>query len=225
MANKSSADLKAQFADTDPADQNTDLVDSLGTTVDASATVKGKVELATSAETITGTDDARAVTPAGLAALTASATRSGLVELATDAEAITGADTARAVTPANLAAAATTHVAAASATVAGKVELATDAEAKTGTDTARAVTAANVRAVLTGLKTISFPGKNGAGAISAVGAVVGDKVIDAFGLTSGALGSVDTLYETTITVNDQIQQVSQSDLSTYIYVALLLAVA
>lgn len=35
---------------------------------DASDTVKGKVELATSAETITGTDTARAVTPAGAAA-------------------------------------------------------------------------------------------------------------------------------------------------------------
>ena len=35
---------------------------------DASATVKGKVELATSAETITGTDTERAVTPAGAAA-------------------------------------------------------------------------------------------------------------------------------------------------------------
>lgn len=35
---------------------------------DASATVKGKVELATSAETITGTDTVRAVTPAGAAA-------------------------------------------------------------------------------------------------------------------------------------------------------------
>lgn len=33
---------------------------------DASTTVKGKVELATSAETITGTDAVRAVTPAGL---------------------------------------------------------------------------------------------------------------------------------------------------------------
>ena len=94
-----------------------------------------------------------------------------------------------------------------------------------GTDPARAVTAANVRAVLTSLKTISFNGKNGAGAISAVGAVVGDKVIDVFGITTGALGSVDTLYETTITVADQIQQVSASDLSTKIYVALLLAVA
>lgn len=35
---------------------------------DASTTVKGKVELATSAETITGTDTVRAVTPAGAAA-------------------------------------------------------------------------------------------------------------------------------------------------------------
>ena len=35
---------------------------------DSSATVKGKVELATSAETITGTDTVRAVTPAGAAA-------------------------------------------------------------------------------------------------------------------------------------------------------------
>ena len=38
---------------------------------DASTTVKGIVELATDAETITGTDTARAVTPAGLAAVRA----------------------------------------------------------------------------------------------------------------------------------------------------------
>lgn len=37
---------------------------------DASTTVKGKVELATNAETVTGTDTTRAVTPAGLAAAT-----------------------------------------------------------------------------------------------------------------------------------------------------------
>ncbi len=114
--------------------------------------------------------------------------------------------------------------AAASLTAAGIVELATTAEAITGTDSTRAVTPANVRSVLTGLKTISFNGKNGAGAISAVGTVVGDKVLDVFGLTDGALGSVDTLYETTITVNDQIQQVSASDLSLKIYCALILAV-
>jgi len=37
---------------------------------DASTTVKGKVELATDAETITGTDTVRAVTPAALKAVT-----------------------------------------------------------------------------------------------------------------------------------------------------------
>lgn len=224
MANKASAVLKAQFGNTDPFDQNTDMVDSLGTAPTASAILAGKVELATDAETITGTDDTRAVTPAGLAALTATATRDGLVELATDAEAITGADTARAVTPANLAAAVTTHVAASTASVAGKVELATDAEAKTGTDTARAVTAANLRAVLTGIKTISFDGRNNVGACTATGAVAGMKVLGVFGMTAGALGTAAASFESTITVNDQIQQSAVGDLSLNDYTAILLAV-
>lgn len=71
----------------------------------ASDTVAGLVELATSAETQTGTDTARAVTPAGLASVTATETRAGLVELATSAEAQTGTDTARAITPAGMKAA------------------------------------------------------------------------------------------------------------------------
>lgn len=225
MAVKSAAVLKAQFAETDPDEHNIDLVDTLGTTVDATATQKGRVELATDAETITGTDDTRAVTPAGLAALTASATRDGLVELATDAEAITGADTARAVTPANLAAAVTTHVAAASTTVAGKVELATDAEAKTGSDTARAITAANLRAVLTGLKFITIDGRNNVGACTAVGAAVGDKVLYVAGLTAGALGNASASFEATVTIVDQIQQSAVGDLSLNDYLVVLLAVA
>lgn len=82
----------------------------------ASTTVAGIVELATNAETTTGTDTARATTPAGVAAAvsaavtaaapaSASTTVSGLVELATNTETITGTDTARAVTPAGFAAA------------------------------------------------------------------------------------------------------------------------
>lgn len=70
----------------------------------ASDTQRGFVELATSAEVIAGADTARAVTPAGLAALTSTDTRRGLVELATNAEALAGIDTARAITPAALAA-------------------------------------------------------------------------------------------------------------------------
>ena len=100
----------------------------------ASATVSGIVELATDAETITGTDTARAVTPANIQAKVAGATVKGIVELATDAETITGTDTARAVTPANI------QAKVAGAAAKGIVELATTAETTTGTDAARAVT-------------------------------------------------------------------------------------
>jgi hypothetical protein len=113
---------------------------------DASDTVKGIVELATNAETITGSDTVRAVTPAGLAAASttlvpdASTTVKGRVELATDAETITGTDTVRAITPSNL----TARVASTTAT--GIVELATSAETITGSDTARVVTPAGLQA-------------------------------------------------------------------------------
>jgi len=115
------------------------------TNTTSSTTVVGIVELATDAETVTGTDTARAITPANLQAMTASATRDGIVELATDAETITGTDTGRAITPANLQAM--------TATTArdGIVELATDAETVTGTDTDRAVTPAGLHAGLAGL--------------------------------------------------------------------------
>lgn len=69
---------------------------------DATETVSGVVELATTAEAQAGTDAIRAVTPAGLAAYVpvASETVAGKVELATNAEVQTGTDTTRAVTPA-----------------------------------------------------------------------------------------------------------------------------
>lgn len=65
----------------------------------ASDILAGKVELATDAETITGTDTARAVTPANLQAKVASSTVKGIVELAIASEINTGTDTERAVTP------------------------------------------------------------------------------------------------------------------------------
>jgi hypothetical protein len=111
-----------------------------GTSDAASASASGIIELATNAETQTGTDTARAVTPAGLRACTGTATRIGVLELATDAETQTGTDTARAITPANLQACTGT------ASRKGVLELATDGETQTGTDTARAITAANLKA-------------------------------------------------------------------------------
>ena len=71
-----------------------------GTTVpNASTLVAGKVELATDAETQTGTDTTRAVTPAGLVSRIATESRSGLVEKATQAEADAGTDATRYMTP------------------------------------------------------------------------------------------------------------------------------
>lgn len=114
---------------------------------------------------------------------------------------------------------------AASATARGVVELATNAEAQAGADTARAVTAANLRAVLTGLKFISFDGKNGAGACTAAGATVGDVVLYVAGLTGGALGNAKASFEAAITVVDEIQQSAAGDLSSNDYLAILLEVA
>ena len=71
----------------------------------ASTAVAGKVQLATAAETETGTDSTSAVTPAGLAAVlpgNASETQAGLVELATQAETLARASSNRAITPAGL---------------------------------------------------------------------------------------------------------------------------
>jgi len=68
----------------------------------ATVDVSGLVELATSVETIAGSDTTRAVTPSGLAALTATTDRRGLVELATQAETVSALDASRAVTPLGL---------------------------------------------------------------------------------------------------------------------------
>lgn len=81
-----------------------------GTTPDASETVKGKIELATNAESITGTDNVRAVHPQGLKAVidarvvAASTSAAGIMETATDAEALAYSATTVALTPSNLAA-------------------------------------------------------------------------------------------------------------------------
>ena len=108
----------------------------------ASTTSPGIVELATDTEAQTGTDTARALTPANLQAVTATVTRKGVIELSTDTEAQTGTDTARALTPANL------QAVTATATRKGVVELASASETQIGTDTARAVTPAGLTAVL-----------------------------------------------------------------------------
>lgn len=68
----------------------------------ASTTQAGIVELATNAETQTGTDATKAVTPAGLSSRAASETLTGIAELATQAETQAGTDDTRIVTPLKL---------------------------------------------------------------------------------------------------------------------------
>jgi hypothetical protein len=96
----------------------------------ASESQRGFVELASQSEVNTGTDTARAVTPAGLANRTATETRAGVIELATSAEVATGTDAVRAVTPAGLA----------SIIGSGGSAYASAAETLTGTSTAKAIT-------------------------------------------------------------------------------------
>lgn len=134
----------------------------------ATETAVGKVELATTAETTTGTDTTRAVTPAGVKAV--ADTKAALSHTHAQSD-ITGLTTALGLlaplasptftgTPLAPTAAGgtnTTQVAttafvqasnpAATETVAGHVELATTGEASTGTDTVRAVTPAGLKAV------------------------------------------------------------------------------
>jgi hypothetical protein len=106
-------------------DRYTD-AEALAAVPDASTTVKGKVELATAAETLAGTSGTLVVTPSGIGAKAdantlnhdrytdaealaavpnASTTVKGIVELATDAETQTGTATTIVITPANLTAA------------------------------------------------------------------------------------------------------------------------
>jgi hypothetical protein len=123
----------------------------------ATETVQGRVELATDAEALAGTDTARALTPANAAATYVRrniVTTKGDVLAATGAGALArvavGTDGQALVADAASAAGvrfATVVPVDASATVKGIVELATDAEAETGTDTVRALTPANAASV------------------------------------------------------------------------------
>ena len=109
----------------------------------ATSSAQGKIEIATSAETTTGTDAVRAVTPAGLhggiaglsdATITAS---DKIVHVDVGSSNALKTDTVQGVLD---------LVPSASASTAGLIELATDAETLTGTATNRAITPANLTA-------------------------------------------------------------------------------
>jgi len=77
-----------------------------------------------------------------------------------------------------------------------------------------------------GLKVLAGVGNNGAGSITLTGAVVGDRVVAVFGTPTAGTGAlaplvVGTDVESEITVVDEIQQSSVSDLSGNTYIFLL----
>lgn len=85
-------------------DSTLDNVFPIDSSAAATETQAGIAEIATQAETTTGLNDTRIITPLKLATRAASLTLSGLIELATQAEVDAGTDAVRAVTPATLAA-------------------------------------------------------------------------------------------------------------------------
>lgn len=68
----------------------------------ATTTILGMVMLATNAEVQTGTNNTKAITPAGLSARTATESRTGLAKIATNAEALEGTDNTTIMTPAKV---------------------------------------------------------------------------------------------------------------------------
>jgi ABC-type uncharacterized transport system ATPase component len=100
--------------------------------------------------------------------------------------------------------------------------LASSAEAIAGTVDDKAVTPAGLAAVTVKMDIISFAGRNGAGACTMTGVKAGDVVLTVTGTVAADVGDKASLFETTITVNDQIQQSSATDLSTKVFMALIL---
>lgn len=134
---------------------------------------------------------------------------------ASSAETIAGAISNKAVTPAGLATLTGTS------TRSGLLQLASSAEALAGSDTAKALTAADLASVLTAIKVESFTGKNLTGACTLTGVKVGDLVLGVTGQGASINGDQSAKFESVITVNDQIQQSSNTDLHLNQYTAII----
>jgi hypothetical protein len=77
-----------------------------------------------------------------------------------------------------------------------------------------------LEAIALQIREIVFTGSNGAGACSCPGTVVGDQVQALVAITGGT-GSATTSFASVITVADEIQQISASDLSAVSYLVYL----
>ena len=102
-------------------------------------------------------------------------------------------------------------------------------DASSGTTTLGAGSVALTKISVTGIKCLAAAGKNGAGAITLTGAAVGDRLVAVFGApTAGGTLEVKvpgTDFEAAMTVENQIQQVSVSNLSANTYAFVLIPAA
>src|SRR5512138_3105003 len=102
-------------------------------------------------------------------------------------------------------------------------------DASAGTTTLKGGSVALTKIGLTGIKCLAAAGKNGAGAVTLTGAAVGDRLVAVFGAPTagGALEAKvpGTDYEAAVTVENQIQQASASNLSANTYVFILIPAA
>lgn len=78
---------------------------------------------------------------------------------------------------------------------------------------------AHVSAQLSSLFLVSFTGSSEAGACTATGVDVGDKILGVVGITDP--GSASAKFEVMVTVKNQIQQVAEENLSAKNFVALV----
>ena len=101
----------------------------------------------------------------------------------------------------------------------GLLETATNAEALATQSIEHAVTPANLGNVLAKIFPVTFTGRNGAGACTATGLAVGDRILGVSGLTS--MGIASSSFESVVTVENQIQQSSASNLSAANFVAIV----
>ena len=120
---------------------------------DASATVKGIIEIATNAEVTAGTDTVRAITPSSLTSITKLGTigtgtwQGTSISTTYTAAKVTSVVAGAGIDVSSTTGAVTVSAEAASATNPGVIEIATNAEVTTGTDTVRAITPSSLTSI------------------------------------------------------------------------------
>ena len=101
----------------------------------------------------------------------------------------------------------------------GLLETATNAEALATQSVDHAVTPANLGNVLAKVFPVTFTGSNLAGACTATGVAVGDRILGVSGVTD--MGIASAKFESVVTVINQIQQTAAENLSAKNFTAIV----